>query len=93
MYSAMTIFSAQYLYIQTLVSISLVTFEASVASFYLELDTYEHPRLAFMVKYHLVVSKQEILFMQEREKNMAKTTTPRIPAWSPTVVLTGRHPG
>ena len=22
-----------------------------------------------------------------------KTTAPRIPAWSPTVVLTGRHPG
>jgi hypothetical protein len=34
---------------------------------------------------------------KKRYKNsdslMQKTTTPRIPAWSPTVVLTGRHSG
>ena len=28
-----------------------------------------------------------------RDKNGRETTAPRIPAWSPTVVLTGRHPG
>ena len=27
------------------------------------------------------------------EKKKRKTTAPRIPAWSPTVVLTGRHSG
>ena len=29
----------------------------------------------------------------EGEMKRKKTTAPRIPAWSPTVVLTGRHPG
>ena len=29
----------------------------------------------------------------ERKKEKRKTTAPRIPAWSPTVVLTGRHSG
>ena len=28
-----------------------------------------------------------------KEARRKKTTAPRIPAWSPTVVLTGRHPG
>ena len=33
-------------------------------------------------------------FKKVREtKTRGKTTAPRIPAWSPTVVLTGRHPG
>jgi hypothetical protein len=30
---------------------------------------------------------------KEKKRKEKKTTAPRIPAWSPTVVLTGRHPG
>jgi hypothetical protein len=30
---------------------------------------------------------------QKKKKKRKKTTAPRIPAWSPTVVLTGRHSG
>lgn len=30
---------------------------------------------------------------QKNKKKLCKTTAPRIPAWSPTVVLTGRHSG
>jgi hypothetical protein len=32
-------------------------------------------------------------FEKIKIKIRVKTTAPRIPAWSPTVVLTGRHPG
>ena len=31
--------------------------------------------------------------MRADEEREQKTTAPRIPAWSPTVVLTGRHSG
>lgn len=30
---------------------------------------------------------------KQKKKEKKKTTAPRIPAWSPTVVLTGRHSG
>ena len=30
---------------------------------------------------------------KKKQKKKRKTTAPRIPAWSPTVVLTGRHSG
>jgi hypothetical protein len=42
-------------------------------------------------------SKNKLTFsaheMLERAENESKTTAPRIPAWSPTVVLTRRHSG
>ena len=45
----------------------------------------------------LTVSKCEPMISENIRENPGikkrKTTAPRIPAWSPTVVLTGRHPG
>ena len=53
---------------------------------------YKHKKLTYMV-WRKEKKKTMTIKVHNTAPRKNKTTAPRIPAWSPTVVLTGRHSG